>query len=85
MGVIYYKVVRRIKQMIYTQGMIIIYNFLHCITCTLLTENNENTPLYYYGANQAMIIAGQKTANKRIFLFFAVYIITGAMSEYIKQ
>ena len=79
MGVIYYKVVRRIKQMIYTQGMIIIHNFLHYITYTLLTENNENTPLY--GANQAMILAGQKAANKRIFLFFAVYIITGAMSE----
>ena len=43
-------------------------------------ENNENTPLY--GATQAMILAGQKDAKKRVFLFFAVYVITGSTSEF---
>ena len=55
------------------------YQQLLSIICVIFVENNENTALY--GANQAMILAGQKDAKKRVFLFFAVYIITGAMSE----
>ena len=45
----------------------------------IFAENNENSPLY--GATQAMILAGQKDAKKRVFFFFVVYIISGAMSE----
>ena len=43
-------------------------------------ENNENTPLY--GATLAMILAGQKDAKKRVFLFFSIYFITGMASKY---
>ncbi|CAI8027048.1 hypothetical protein GBAR_LOCUS15487 [Geodia barretti] len=41
-------------------------------------ENNNNATLY--GATQAMILAGQKDAKKRVFIFFTIYIISGVMT-----
>ncbi|CAI8027914.1 hypothetical protein GBAR_LOCUS15900 [Geodia barretti] len=45
-----------------------------------LLGNSENTPLY--GATRAMILAGQKDAKKRVFLFLTIYVITGFMIMY---
>ena len=44
-----------------------------------LSENNESTPLY--GATRAMILAGQKDAKKRVFLFFSIFFVVGIISE----
>ena len=43
-----------------------------------LSENNESTPLY--GATRAMILAGQKDAKKRVFLFFSIFFVVGLIS-----
>ncbi|CAI8022381.1 hypothetical protein GBAR_LOCUS13152 [Geodia barretti] len=52
------------------------YKIFRRIKRMILTqENNENTPLY--GATRAMILAGQKDAKKRVFLFFSVFFVTG--------
>ena len=42
------------------------------------SENTENTPLY--GATRAMILAGQKDAKKRVFLFFSIFFVVGLIS-----
>ena len=43
------------------------------------SDNNENTPLY--GATRAMILAGQKDAKKRVFLFISIFFVTGIISQ----
>ena len=62
----------------------VLYQRLHCTYQNLmlhfdLSENNENTPLY--GATRAMILAGQKDAKKRVFLFFSIFFVVGLISE----
>ena len=46
-----------------------------------ILEQNRNTALY--GATLAMILAGQKDAKKRVFLFFTIYVLSGTASEYL--
>ena len=43
--------------------------------------SGTNESVTVYGATQAMILAGQKDAKKRVFLFFIIYFITGVVSE----
>ncbi|CAI8027916.1 hypothetical protein GBAR_LOCUS15900 [Geodia barretti] len=60
---------------------VIYYKVLRQIKRMMLTQgNSENTPLY--GATRAMILAGQKDAKKRVFLFLTIYVITGFMIMY---
>ena len=44
-------------------------------------ERNQNRPLF--GATQAMILRGQKDAEKRVGLFLSIFFITGVVSELI--
>ncbi|CAI8022378.1 hypothetical protein GBAR_LOCUS13152 [Geodia barretti] len=75
---------------IVSYAAVLISNFVIVLSCMAVTyykifrrikrmivtqENNENTPLY--GATRAMILAGQKDAKKRVFLFFSVFFVTG--------
>ena len=89
MVILYWKIFHRIRRMRKTQGKhkhICLYLNIDVAIISLctavispyqFTEQNETMPLF--GATQTVILEGQKAAKKRVFLFLAVFFITGCM------